>query len=165
MYLINHSLNREGARSIDIELIGLDDRSLAKRTISADTDPNVSRSVGKVPGLFKIKDAAFLRLLLRDAQGSMLSRNVYWPSASADELDWDESTWFHTPQTSYADFTTFDKLKAASISAIVDEKGTNNSNTILNITSHNQADVPALFIRSNLVDGDGEDVTPGLVVE
>ncbi|KAK3680960.1 hypothetical protein LTR37_021002 [Vermiconidia calcicola] len=163
VYLINHSLNREGAGSIDIELIGLDGRSLAKRTISADIEPNVSgnvsRSIGKVPGLFEIEDAAFLRLLLRDAQGNIPSRNIYWLSASADELDWDESTWSHTPQTSYADFTALDKLKAAPILASVDEKGRKN-NTIVSITLRNEADVPAFFFRFNLVDGNGEDVVP-----
>ncbi|CAM5644719.1 beta-mannosidase [Streptomyces canarius] len=40
-----------------------------------------------------------LRLVLTDAHGTEVSRNVYSLSTRPDTLDWDGTTWYHTPTT------------------------------------------------------------------
>lgn len=156
VHIINHSLTATGTRMIDIELIDLAGELLAKKTVSVETVPNTSKKVVTVPGLDKIKDVAFLRLLLSDADSAVLSRNVYWLSTSLDKLDWDRSTWFYTPVSSFADFTALKNLETASVSVSV---GTTASGTSV-VTLQNEADVPAFFVRLNLVDEQGNDVVP-----
>ena len=156
VYLINHSLDKSGARTVEIELMGLDGTSIAKKTMSTNTVPNTSKSISVVPGMAKLKGVAFLRLMLR-GEGKVLSRNVYWVSDKLDELNWDRSSWFSTPVTSFANFKALNTMASAPVTASVAKAGSGSS---LKITLQNTADVPAFFVRLNLVDANGEDVVP-----
>lgn len=158
VYIINHSLDQSGKRTVDIELMGLDGKSIAKKTVSVDTEPNTSKSIANVPGMEDLNGVAFLRLILRSEDGGgVLSRNVYWVSDKLDELDWDKSTWFYTPVSSFADYKALNTMASASVSASVAGSGSS-----LKVSLHNKASVPAFFVRLNLVDADGEDVVPVL---
>jgi exo-1,4-beta-D-glucosaminidase len=154
VYLINHSLDQSGARTVDIELMSLDGKTIAKKTVSANTVPNTSKSIAAVPGMEKLQGAAFLRLILQ-GDGQVLSRNVYWVSDKLDELNWDHSSWFSTPVSSFANFKALNNLDTASVSASATASG-----STLTVTLENTASVPAFFIRLNLVASDGEDVVP-----
>ena len=156
VYLINHSLDKSGARTVEIELMGLDGKSMAKKTVSVDTEPITSKSIAAVPGMDTLDGVAFLRLILKDG-GDVLSRNVYWVSDKLDELNWDKSSWYSTPVSSFANLKALNNLDTASVSASVAKAGSGSS---LKVTLQNKASVPAFFIRLNLVDGDGEDVVP-----
>ena len=157
VYLINHSLNSQGQRVIEIELMDVDGHLLASSNIRVDTEPNRSTRVGAVPGVDKIKDVAFLRLILKDVDNQVLSRNVYWLASTLDTLRWGRSTWYHTPVGKYADFTALNNMRTASIKTTI-QPGSDGSSTTVAII--NQADVPAFFIRLNLIDADGQDVVP-----
>ena len=54
--------------------------------------------------------AYFLSLRLTDKAGTLLTSNFYWLSTKPDTLDWDKSTWYFTPATSYADFKALDSM-------------------------------------------------------
>jgi exo-1,4-beta-D-glucosaminidase len=45
----------------------------------------------------------FADLRLRDLEGELVSRNVYWLSTTPDVLDWERSTWQYTPASRLAD--------------------------------------------------------------
>ncbi|KAF2166390.1 glycoside hydrolase family 2 protein [Zasmidium cellare ATCC 36951] len=155
VYLINRSLDNTGARSVEMEVVGLDGKSIARKNVSATTVPNTSKEVGNVPGIDKIKNVGFLRLVLRNNAGEVLSRNVYWLTSGNDELDWDDSTWYYTPVTDFVDLTSLQHMKPANVQATAkhSERG-------YSITLENQSNVPAVFIRLNLVDSRGQDITP-----
>jgi exo-1,4-beta-D-glucosaminidase len=150
IYLINRDITVSGARSIDLELLTPNGTTLHTSTLVAQTTPNSSKRLSVVPDLDKIRDVAFLRLVLKDGE-KVLSRNVYWLSAKPDVLNWDDSTWYHTPLSSTADFTALNTIPRANVSVTA-----NGSKLLL----HNTAKVPAVFISLNLVDGAGEDVLP-----
>ena len=51
--------------------------------------------------------AFFLRLTLTDAAAdAVVDTNTYWLPETADEIEWNKSTWFNTPVASYANLTT-----------------------------------------------------------
>jgi exo-1,4-beta-D-glucosaminidase len=52
----------------------------------------------------------FLKLSLTDKFGRIVSDNFYWFSSKVDALDYDKTTFYHTPQTSYADFRKLNEL-------------------------------------------------------
>ncbi|KAF2685107.1 glycoside hydrolase family 2 protein [Lentithecium fluviatile CBS 122367] len=156
VYLINRSLSASGARTIDIEVLAPNGTVLQKSSTKTDTMPNSSKKLDKVPGVDKIKDIAFLKLVLREGKGAtgegkVLSRNVYWLSAKKDVLNWDASTWYYTPVSSYADYSGLSKLEKAK----VDVKATGST-----VVLENTSKVPAVFISLSLVDGAGEDIVP-----
>lgn len=154
VWLINRSLDRGGKRSVEIEVLGLDGKVLHQQTLSADTEANKARTIGKVEGLDEVDGVVLLRLLLKDGD-AVLSRNVYWLGASLDELDWEASDWWYTPTTKYADYTALSSLKPADVATTV-VRGKDG----YQLTLENRSDVPAFFVSVNLIDAQGHDVNP-----
>ena len=150
-WLINHSLDKQGQRSVAVEMVDLQGKTLSKQSVKLQTKPNTSGKALKINGVKNIHDVAFLRLVLSDAKGAELSRNVYWLTSSVDGMDWDNSTWYNTPVTKYVDYTALNKMKTAKVTARAAGGA---------LTLENTSDVPAFFIRLNLVDGQGNDVNP-----
>ncbi len=116
VWLINRSLTRSGARTVKIEAVGLDGKSLVNTTVSVTTAPNTSKSTGQISGL-TVSDVAFLKLTLLDDKGLSLSRNVYWLASTIDSLNWDASNWYYTPVSKYANLQGLAKLQAATVTA------------------------------------------------
>lgn len=158
VYLINHSVDKSGARKIQVDLIDTNGNTLTSTSKSVQTEPNTSKEVMSVPGLSKIKDVGFLRLILIDSNDNVRSRNVYWLATSIDQLHWKKSTWFYTPVSDWANYTAINNMKEATVTATV----ISSSSTSLTVSLENSADIPAFFIRLNLVDGSGADVVPVL---
>lgn len=163
VHLINHSLDKKGARSIKVDVIDLTGKSLSSQTIATSTDPNTSKSVGKVSGLDTIKDVVFLRLTLTNQGGKTLSRNVYWLTQGVDALDWDNTTWWWTPVTKFIDYSALTKLQPATVVASIDASGCKPGvpgTKGKTVTLVNKSTVPAFFVSLNLVDASGADVVP-----
>jgi exo-1,4-beta-D-glucosaminidase len=64
-----------------------------------------------IPQIQDLTTTYFLRLQLEDSNGQTLSSNFYWLSTKDDVLDWQKSTWYYTPTSSYADMTQLQKLQ------------------------------------------------------
>lgn len=158
VWLINHSLDQQGPRSIEIELLDLQGNVAATRIHDYETSPNSAGMVAPVPGLDDVEDVALLRLVLRGDGGRVLSRNVYWVAPTIDKLDWDNSTWYSTPVVEYVDYTSLFDVGDASVEAASSKADA--SGETHEITLENLSDLPAIFIRLNLVDRDGADVNP-----
>ena len=67
--------------------------------------PNIA---GLSPTYFVTPRAARLR------RARPVSRNFYWLSTKPETLDWDKSTWYHTPTKTFADFTALNQLPRSS---------------------------------------------------
>lgn len=90
--LINRSIDRQGPRTLELEIIKLDGENVVNKTIELVTKPNSSSTL-KVKEV-KIKDTVLLRLVLKDnGENKVLSRNVYWLSKKSDKLKWKKSDW------------------------------------------------------------------------
>ena len=161
VWLINHSLNKTGPRTIGVDLIDLAGKVLSRSTISVTTQPNRSKSIGA--GLEKnlVSDVALLKLVLNDT--NVLSRNVYWLSRKEDVLNFDNSTWYNTLVTSFANFAALNGMATADVKIVVQD-GCGGSEKVgfvrKCVVLRNMANVPAVFVRLNLVDGTGQDVVP-----
>ncbi|KAK3388482.1 glycoside hydrolase superfamily [Sordaria brevicollis] len=167
VFLINRSLDKEGPRNIDIQVVDASGKTLYSTTVKTTTKPNTSKEVTSLASALKnIKDVVFLRLVLSDPaskDSDVLSRNVYWLSKTIDTLDWDNSDWFYTPVTKYSNYTALNKLAAANVSVSAQSGGRGpkgQSDSTVRVSLENHSSVPAFFISLNLVDKDGKDVLP-----
>ncbi|KAM7215671.1 Glycoside hydrolase superfamily [Rhypophila decipiens] len=158
VYLINHSLNLQGSRTVSLQVLDTSGKVTYNNTVSTSTKPNTSKSIVSLSSaLNNIKDVVFLRLVLADDKGNVLSRNVYWIAKSVDTLNWNDSDWFYTPVSKYADYTALNKLATTNVSATV---GKNTADQTTSITLENLSTGPAFFVSLNLVDSKGEDILP-----
>ena len=176
VYLINRSLDRRGTRTVEIEVMGLDGSVMGSDSTTVDTEPNSSKviknDISKM--LYGSKEVVLLRLVLlknhNDGGGDAevaLSRNVYWLAPEHDVLAWEESTWFYTPVTKYANYSSLFRFACSSCpsSQILVEQAKvpgpppSPPSAMLKVTNSDSM-LPAVFVRLNLVDEEGEDVVP-----
>lgn len=162
VWLINHTLDKKGARTIKVDLLSKDGKTLVSRSLDATTTPNHSQKVATIPEATTLKEAAFLRLILSDAKGKILSRNVYWVAPTVDKLDWDSSTWFYTPVTKFASYKSLATIKPAQLNGTAGKATVIDGKVKVDVTLENKAAVAAYFVRLELRDGKGEDVLPVL---
>ncbi|GLX21530.1 glycoside hydrolase family 2 protein [Streptomyces lavendulae] len=112
-----------------------------------------------VPGLATTHLA---RLLLTDADGREVSRNVYWLSTRADVLDYSRSTWYHTPTTAYADLKGLSSMPrsavAATASTSADGRGV--STTTVTVRHTGTGSAPALLTDVHLLGAAGTPLLP-----
>ncbi|ATY64671.1 Glycoside hydrolase [Cordyceps militaris] len=164
VWLINHALDRRGARTVQADVVDARGKTLlARQTMTASTRPNASRKIGTVRGLDGFRDVVFLRLTLSRGR-RVLSRNVYWLAPGVDVLDWNNSTWYHTPVAQYVDYTPLSRLLGpASVTVTVGAVAAAQEGVAERaVTLENRSGVPAFFVSLNLVDAAGVDVLPVL---
>ncbi|GAW14449.1 hypothetical protein ANO14919_038520 [Xylariales sp. No.14919] len=158
VYLINHSIDQKGPRTIAVDVIDKNGKSLYATTKTVDTEPNTSRNALDLSTPLKsITDIVFLRITLENGKKATLSRNVYWLAKDLDVLDWDDSDWIATPVSKYANYTALNKLKSAEISVSTQASECEGKSTVI---LENKSSVPAFFIALNLVDKASQDVLP-----
>ncbi|WP_181808098.1 glycoside hydrolase family 2 protein [Streptomyces shenzhenensis] len=101
------------------------------------------------------------RLVLTDADGLEVSRNVYWLSTRPDTLDWAHTDWYHTPTTGHADLTGLSSMAQVPVTATAsttDVHGT--STTTVTVRNTGTGKTPALLTDVHLVDAHGRPVLP-----
>ena len=159
VYLINRSLGHKGTRTITVDAIDANGKVLLHKSKQVETVPNASKIVTSISELKNATGVTFVKLTLSDGRRRrQLSRNVYWLAESIDELDWENSSWYHTPVEEFADFTSIDDLKTAKVSARASLFGRWRGETTVVLENHSPT--PAFFVRLNLVDRHGGDVNP-----
>lgn len=157
VYLINRSKDRSGKRTVQVQVIDTAGKVLYNSNVDAITTPNTSKNIASLAtALAQNPSVVFLKLVLTDDKGVVLSRNVYWLAKSLDTLDWANSDWYYTPVTRYSDYTALNSLAPATVS-VSTTKATGGS---INVTLENKSDVPAFFVSLSLVDAARADVLP-----
>ena len=157
VWLVNRSLDKQGARSVEAQILAPDGKVVHSQKTAITTTPNTSKNILSLAGaLGNVKWVVFIRLILSDAEGKVLSRNVYWVAKEPDVLDWGNSTWYLTPVTKYSDYTALNKLAPAHVTVDAAKVGHDE----VAVTLENKSGVPAFFVSLNLVDREGKDVLP-----
>jgi exo-1,4-beta-D-glucosaminidase len=158
VYYTNRALSvtSSKARQLSVEIIDLAGNTVIEdlntKYANLTAEPNTSNLITHIPALRNTTSVVLLRLTLTSPdQSDPLSQNTYWLAPQSDILDWDNSTWYHTPVSSYSNLTALSTMDEAKI--VVRGRGKT-------VQIENASDVPAVFVRLNLVDEKGEDVVP-----
>eukprot|EP01114_Cavostelium_apophysatum_P018472 TRINITY_DN5716_c0_g1_i1.p1 TRINITY_DN5716_c0_g1~~TRINITY_DN5716_c0_g1_i1.p1 ORF type:complete len:872 (-),score=202.83 TRINITY_DN5716_c0_g1_i1:1-2616(-) len=121
----------------------------------ASVGPDSATNLFTLPTFTNTSEAYFLRLqIVQD--DNIISNNVYWLSVQPDVLDWNASTWYRTPCSSFADFTSLQKLPAVDVKASL----VTATSTTASVAVSNPSDTTvAFFIRLRLA-VNGTDILP-----
>ncbi|MDI5976386.1 glycoside hydrolase family 2 protein [Amycolatopsis magusensis] len=154
--VVNTGLETVPGLRVEVTVFNADGTEKAKETRPVEAKANGSVRVGTLPQPAGLSTTYFTRLLLTDAAGKVLDRNVYWLSTRADTLDYGSSTWYHTPQTGYADLTGLDQLPKGSLAAhaksTVEGDRTRTEVTLTNNAAGGQV---AFFVKATVRKGVG----------
>jgi exo-1,4-beta-D-glucosaminidase len=91
------------ALKVTAKVYNLDMTEKYSRQASLDAASDSASRVFVIPELPGLSTTYFVHLSLVDAEGRPVSSNFYWLSTKPDVLDWDNSTWYHTPTKSFSD--------------------------------------------------------------
>ncbi|MEM3488755.1 MAG: glycosyl hydrolase family 2 [Nitrososphaerota archaeon] len=116
-----------------------------------DLEEDSTTRVFKVPNLEPQKNMYFLLLKLIDEDGRIISENFYWLSTIEEKLDYNNTTYYRTPQTTYADFSELKNLPKVKLefSLVSVPHG---KYTVFRVELKNRGKVIAFLVRLRIFD-------------
>lgn len=164
VYLVNRRLpSTTGAseqRTVGLELMSLNGSFIARQNTNVMTKYNSAYEVMKIPDWQnKTQDPVVLARLHLQQSNQPLVKKTYWLARTNDVLDWDNSTWYHTPVTSFSNYTALERLPKTNVSVAVAESAPGQG-LLARVTLKNTGPVPAVFVRLNVLDAEGKDIVP-----
>lgn len=158
--VVNSSYQAYSGLQAKVQVLNLDLTSRFSRQAKLDAAPDSSNTLFALPKIEGLTRTYFLKLDLADAEGHALSRNFYWLSTQPDVSDWDQSTWYYTPISTYADFTALSSLPRVQVETSAASK-TQGPDEVTRVTVRNPSSTIAFFVHLEIRKGkDGEDVRP-----
>jgi exo-1,4-beta-D-glucosaminidase len=123
------------------------------------TADSVTRAL-TLPAIDGLNGTYFLRLGLTDNQGKELSTNFYWLSTRPDVPDFAHSTWYYTPESSFADFSALNQLPKVRLSAATNAQHKDGEQTV-EVRVSNPTKNLAFMVNLSVTRGpQGDDVLP-----
>jgi exo-1,4-beta-D-glucosaminidase len=160
--VVNSTLQAYPDLSATADIYDLDGKKLytAAQTVSVDADGVAEvlslEEAGELPVTY------LLRLTLAGADGQVASQNTYWLSTSPEAVDWDNTDWYVTPTSSYADFTTLQSVAPATLS-VSDTTEKQDPDQVQTVTVTNTGTTVAYFVHLKVTQGEGgAEVLPAL---
>lgn len=146
---------------IQAELLDLNLKQRFSKSVVADIPADSSTRIFILPKIERLTNTYFVKLTLRNTQGSVESSNFYWLSVKPDRFDWNGTSGYTTPVLSYSDLTELNQLPKASVTlekASVKDRGDEET---ASVTVKNPGSTLAFFIHVRAVKGNGgPDVLP-----
>ncbi|WP_206795875.1 carbohydrate-binding protein [Amycolatopsis sp. MtRt-6] len=161
--VVNHNHDAASNLTASVKLYNLDGTEKFNQaksvSVGGDGAKTTALTIGSVSGL---STTYLAKLVLTDAAGKEVSRNVYWLSTKADTLDWANSDWYYTPTTSYADLSGLNSLAQVPLGSTATSTANADGTTTTKVTLKNDSTgkVPAFFVDAHVVDAAGAPVLP-----
>ncbi|MEA5363405.1 carbohydrate-binding protein [Amycolatopsis sp., V23-08] len=161
--VVNHNHDAASNLTASVKLYNLDgtEKFNQSKTLSVGGDgaKTTALTIGSVSGL---STTYLAKLVLTDSSGKEVSRNVYWLSTKADTLDWDNSDWYYTPTTSYADLSGLTGLGQVTVDTTANSTANADGTTTTEVTLKNSTTgkVPAFFVDAHVLGAAGAPVLP-----
>jgi exo-1,4-beta-D-glucosaminidase len=165
---VDNTLDPAAGLVATVRVLDLASRVVHEETATVDLVPGRAAAVTRVappPGT----PVYFVDLRLARPGGEPIATSFYWLSAKPDVLDLDASTWYHTPNRSFADFTALSRLPAArlAVEAEVEPAGEGaageEADRVVHATLRNDGPDLAFFVELRAVDSaTGDTVLPVL---
>lgn len=160
VYVSNDAMEGINNYTAQITLFDINSKIIFEQEKSIRLEKNASQQLIDLPALPGEKEVYFLDLKLKNNLGKLVSENFYWLATQKDVLDWDETIWFYTPQSKYADFTKVNSMEKVEIIA-EKEIIKQGEEWEMNVTLKNPSEKLAFFIELMAVKkSDGSSILP-----
>ncbi len=116
VFVVNSTLSSERRLKLEVRVFNSNLSERLRKTVQLASPANESIKAIDVPTPDSASSTYFLSLRL-ERGGKLVDENFYALSRKSDMLDWKKSTWYVTPDTSYADLTGLDNLPEVALSA------------------------------------------------
>jgi exo-1,4-beta-D-glucosaminidase len=125
IYVVNSVYNAAPGLTAVAHVYDLDLKELFAKSSAVDAGPDSSVKAMDIPQeVFQTTSSTyFVKLELKDAKGTIVSRNFYWVPSKLTEFDWAKTNYTHTPAKTSEDMTALARLPAAHITATAHASG------------------------------------------
>lgn len=160
--VVNSHMKPFTGLKVTAKVYNLDMTEKFSRAVTADIAENSSTRIFELPEMKGLSTTYFVNLALADEAGNTLSRNFYWLSTKPETLDWDRTTWYHTPTKTFADYTALNSLPQVDLN-VTAKTQPEGSNRVTTVTLSNPGKAIAFAVRLKVVrTTDGEEILPVL---
>jgi exo-1,4-beta-D-glucosaminidase len=158
--IINSLLTKFTKLQVKAQVYDLDGTLKYSRSVTTDVDEDGIKRCFALPASEALPDTYFLRLQLKDGQGKVKSINWYWLSKKKDELNWKNSRWYYTPQSSFTDYRALQNLNKTKLNlAYTGVKKADSSFYTVTVTNAGKAVAFFVHMRA-LRSRSGDDILP-----
>jgi exo-1,4-beta-D-glucosaminidase len=158
--IINSLLPNFKGLKVKADIYNLDGTKKFTKTLTTEVGGDGTKACFSIPAINGLSSTYFLRLELKDSEGKIQSINWYWLSGKSDELNWKKSTWYYTPESSFADFSTLQTMPATTVDVHHTTSKAENSTTH-KITVTNTGKSVAFFVHIRVLkEKGGDDILP-----
>ncbi len=151
IYVNNDRLDALRGLSLEVRIYDINSNLMFINTEKVDMEPNSAKKVMNMPDLSGISTTYFLDLKLKDTQGELIENNFYWLSTKPDIPDFENTTWYWTPNKQHADFTAINSMPKSKVEFDY-SVSTAADGLSYEVKVHNPTDKIAFFIEFMLVD-------------
>lgn len=153
--IINSTLNKSTNLTVNVSVFDITGKQLWSKTALTSIMADSVVRVFTIPEIANLSKTYFLSLMVKDSRGKVLSRNFYWLSTVADELDWNKREWYITPTKVHGDFTALATLPSITlgVKTVFHHNGDDNRATV---TLTNPSHSLAFFIRLRVMNAQGD---------
>ncbi|SHM91469.1 glycoside hydrolase family 2 protein [Mucilaginibacter sp. OK098] len=134
--IINSTLQSFTGLQVKATVYNLDGTLKYTKETTADVAEDGTKECFTFPQIDGLSDVYFVRLELKNAKGKVESINWYWLSGKKDELNWNKSTWYYTPQSAFANYSALTNMPKATLivkhTSAKTETGASHKTTITN---------------------------------
>lgn len=146
--------------TVTARVYNLDLSEKFSRAAAIDVAPDSAARVFTLPAIDGLSRTYFLRLILTDSAGQILSRNFYWLSTQPDVMDWPNLNYRYVPITTYMDLTGLDRLPAATVAARWTSEQNGEEETVRVTLQNTSANLAFLVHATALRGANGEEIAP-----
>ncbi len=151
VYLVNQTQRNFGNCRTTITVYDLNSRKILEQTVTNVVPAYGSEKIFDLSKLAPATPVYFLDLrTVSNSDPSASADNFYWLSTKPDVLDENKSTWFVTPNKSFADFTALNQMPEANVQANASFAPAADG-TDATVTLKNTGDTLAFFIEMRIV--------------
>jgi exo-1,4-beta-D-glucosaminidase len=145
---------------VSAKVYNLDMTEKFSREASVDAAADSSTRVLTLPDIASLSSTYFVSLRLEGT--NVHSDNFYWLSTKPETLDWPKSDWYHTPTTSFADYTALNSLPQVDLK-VASETASKGDDRMTTVTVTNPSPALAFGVRLKVKKGaEGDEILPVL---
>jgi exo-1,4-beta-D-glucosaminidase len=149
--VVNHTQTAEANLSATVRVYNLDASQKFSKDAMVSVGADATAPVVTIPTIAGLSGTYFVQLSLSRGT-TVVSSNLYWLSSKAEKIDLGSTDWFHTPTTTFADYSALSTMAAATVQAkIAPGAGAGKQQ----VTLTNSGTSIAFFTRLKLTAGKG----------
>jgi len=155
IWLVSSKYDDSKGLKLTARVLNLDMSEKFSRQITLDAAADSTQKVLPLPQIDGLSPTYFLDLRVEDGSGKLVGSNFYWLSTKPETIDWENSNWYTTPTSSYADYSALGGLPRVKLQ-VASHSERRGEDEVTHVVLTNPSKTLAFFVRLKVDGKDGE---------